>query len=346
MAAQHRGDRVWLDVAYSDKEQAKALGGRWDPVERRWYAGPRAHPDLLARWAARPELPITLPGEDRSFGTGLYIDLIPSTAWFTNIRSAISGADWERLRRLLYRRADQRCELCGRGANPQQRRYLEAHERFAYHEDSGTQVLKRLLLVCSDCHEVTHYGLAELRGRGPAAFAHLRAITRMTETDATAHVEVAFARWQQRSTRTWALDLSPLTQAGITVTPPPAPATRARVAEQQLRHRTTTGTTPATTPAAIGSTPAITRGTAGGTAWAVVPAERPDSRPSTSAAADPEIAIRARPPGPPGSCDCSDHDPDPLPQLTRPATPPAPPDQQDAPEPAPGGGTPPWWRRW
>lgn len=49
---------------------------------------------------------------------------------------------------------------------------------------------------------------------------------------------------------------------------------------------------------------------------------------------------------PKGSCDCSDHDPDPLPQLTRPATPPAPPDQQDAPEPAPGGGTPPWWRRW
>lgn len=239
MSAQHCRGRVWLDVPYDDKDMAKALGARWDGDERRWYAGPRAHPDLVARWPGSPELPITLPGEDRSFGTGLFIDLIPQTSWFSNIRSSIDGADWERLRRMLRRRAEERCELCGRGEYRAGRRWLEAHERFAYDPGTGVQALRRLVLLCSDCHEVTHFGLAHLNGRGETAFAHLRAVTRMTVDDALAHVEEAFALWKARSRQLWSLDLSPLTKAGITVARPPEPANRARAAEKQTRQRRT-----------------------------------------------------------------------------------------------------------
>lgn len=330
---------MWLDVPYADKDEAKALGARWDARERRWYAGPRAHPDLHTRWGARPELPITLPGEDRSFGTGLFVDLIPSTVWFSNVRSAVDGADWERLRRMLSRRAEQRCELCGRGPNRQLGRYLEAHERFAYDEATGTQQLKRLVLVCSGCHEVTHFGLAELRGRGPEAFAHLRAVTRMTEDAALAHVQDAFARWRARSTREWSLDLSPLTKAGITVSPPPQPAARARGAEQELRrHHTPTTATGATTAA---TTRATTRaGTAGGTAWAVVPGGRTDA-PATRRRTNPEPggAVRALPP--PGSCDCPDPGPHPSP------VPPDDPADEHGPDlRAAPAESPRWWRWW
>lgn len=38
----------------------------------------------LARWAALPDIPDLLPGEDRSFGSGLFVDLVPSSCWFTN----------------------------------------------------------------------------------------------------------------------------------------------------------------------------------------------------------------------------------------------------------------------
>src|SRR4051794_4106984 len=62
--------RAWLDVPYAEKDVAKALGARWDPGARRWYAPPSAV-DGLARWAALPDIPELLPGEDRSFGTGL-----------------------------------------------------------------------------------------------------------------------------------------------------------------------------------------------------------------------------------------------------------------------------------
>lgn len=77
---------VWLDVPFGENDQAKALGARWDPTIRRWYAPTPAISDL-ARWVALPDIPDLLPGEDRSLGSGLFVDLVPSSCWFTNVRT-------------------------------------------------------------------------------------------------------------------------------------------------------------------------------------------------------------------------------------------------------------------
>lgn len=45
--------RIWLDVAYREKDQAKAAGARWDPQARRWYA-PRPGIRELERWLPTP----------------------------------------------------------------------------------------------------------------------------------------------------------------------------------------------------------------------------------------------------------------------------------------------------
>jgi hypothetical protein len=225
---------VWLDVPYAEKDQAKQLGARWDQGARRWYAGPAATPELLTRWAAAPPVPAVLPGEDRGFGAGLFVDLIPSGCWFTQIRTAVSQRDWERLRRMLEQRARGCCEVCRAGPDPAVGRRMEAHERFAYEEATGTQVLTRLLWICSNCHRTTHFGLAEVRGQREVALAHLRTVTGMTAAAAEAHIAAAFALWRARSDRYWRLDLSILERAGITVAPPPAPAQRAAIAEDHL----------------------------------------------------------------------------------------------------------------
>ncbi len=44
-------ERVYLDVPYAEKNEAKALGARWDREEKSWYAPPSADPELLERWA-------------------------------------------------------------------------------------------------------------------------------------------------------------------------------------------------------------------------------------------------------------------------------------------------------
>jgi hypothetical protein len=57
--------RIWLDVPYAEKNEAKALGARWDASARRWYAPVVGLPGL-ERWAVRPDVPTLLPGEDRA----------------------------------------------------------------------------------------------------------------------------------------------------------------------------------------------------------------------------------------------------------------------------------------
>lgn len=231
MAGSAAAGRLWLDVPFTEKDEAKRLGARWDPAVRRWYA-PRPRMPGLERWAALPELPRLLPGEDRSFGPpGLFVDLVPQTCWFTHVRSCVSERDWDRLRRMVFERAEHCCEACGRSWVPGFR--LEAHERWAFDQTRRVQSLRRLICLCSDCHTATHFGLAELRGMGPVALAHLRVVTGMSEQEARVHIGSAYRLWRKRSQHEWTLDLGMLTDVGVTVVWPPEPAQRAEMAAAQ-----------------------------------------------------------------------------------------------------------------
>ena len=225
--------RFWLDVPYAEKDEAKGYGARWDPRVRRWYA-PRTGIRELERWKAQPDVPELLPGEDRSFGNGLFVDLVPKSCWFTNVRSCVSERDWERLRRMITTRAGQRCEVCGRAADRDTGRWLEAHERWAYDSEARVQSLRRLICLCTDCHQTTHFGLASVKGKDKEALMHLQSITGLTEYEATEFVDAAFELWHQRSLTHWELDLDMLTKAGITLKKPPPPGERHRVAAQRL----------------------------------------------------------------------------------------------------------------
>lgn len=225
--------RIWLDVPYAQKDQAKVLGARWDPEVKRWYA-PRPDMTALQPWAALPDVPDLLPGENRLFGSGLFVDLVPSSCWFTNVRSCVDQRDWERLRRMITGRAAHRCEICGASEDREMRRWLEAHERWAYDDVTRVQSLRRLVCLCTDCHTATHFGLALIKGNDAAALAHLCAVTGMSAREAQNHIDGAFAVWRGRSSVNWTLDLRILTDAGITLAPPPKAADRTQVAGEQL----------------------------------------------------------------------------------------------------------------
>ena len=222
---------LWLDVPFADNGEAKRLGARWDQAARQWYA---PHPGMaaLARWAARPPLPDLLPGEDRSFGSGLFVDLVPASCWFTNVRSGVAAAEWDRVRRMVYRRAGDRCEACGRRRGPQVQ--LEAHERWYFDDARGVQMLRRLVCLCPLCHLASHYGRARIEGDGPMAYMQLLRVTGMDTAEANRHIDSAFAVWEQRSARTWDLDLSILTAAGVALARPDSPARRAEIAGERL----------------------------------------------------------------------------------------------------------------
>ncbi|MDO7867047.1 HNH endonuclease [Nocardioides jiangxiensis] len=183
----------------------------------------------------RRPLPEVLPGEDRTFnpapdGAPLFVDLVPASCWFTNVRSHLAPADWDRVRRMVYERAGHRCEACGEPARPQQRIWLEAHERWAYDEaptdepfasfGMPVQRLRRLVCLCTRCHETTHLGLAGLRGHHERAFDHLCAVNGWTRSRARIHVTEANRLFEERSRVEWLLDLNILLLAGVQVLPP------------------------------------------------------------------------------------------------------------------------------
>ncbi|MBV8347029.1 MAG: hypothetical protein JOZ49_05680 [Mycolicibacterium sp.] len=219
-----RAPRIWLDVPLVKNGQAKAAGAKWDRMERRWYYSGRVLPEELQPWAPRPDVPAVLPGEDRAFGAGLFVDLVPNSCWFTNVRSCVEQVDWARLRNMVCDRTEYRCELCGfrhtRGKKPQP----EAHERWEY-LPNYVQRLRRLICVCQPCHEMTHFGLTMTRfTRGQLSesyvnrlLAHFQAVTGLSDADGEAHIDAAFQLWESRNQYDWTLDLSMLTDAGIAV---------------------------------------------------------------------------------------------------------------------------------
>jgi fructose-1,6-bisphosphatase/inositol monophosphatase family enzyme len=94
---------------------------------------------------------------------------------------------------------------------------LEAHERFSYAERSGVRKLWRLVALCAACHEVTRFGLANVKGRASEALAHLMRVRSWDEPAARAHIREAGALWISRNAVAWQLDLSILVEAGIRV---------------------------------------------------------------------------------------------------------------------------------
>ncbi|WP_116451505.1 DUF5710 domain-containing protein [Blastococcus litoris] len=227
-------ERLWLDVPYAEKDAAKAAGARWDPDARRWYAPHVALLPKLANWEAQTlEL---LPGEDRSFGQGVFVHLVPATCWFTNVRSCVDEGQWEALRSMVYRRAGHRCETCG-APRGRDRQRLEAHERWEYDEDTHTQTLRRLIALCWSCHRATHFGFAEVTGTSAEAKAHLRAVNGWSVGQADAHIDQARALWERRSAHEWRLDLGILTNAGIKVIEPPDPRRRSDESSTRLAVR-------------------------------------------------------------------------------------------------------------
>ena len=59
--------RTELDVPFSHKEEAKALGAKWDRTKKIWYVPSGVNPEPFAEW---------LPGADRSDPSAPYIYLV------------------------------------------------------------------------------------------------------------------------------------------------------------------------------------------------------------------------------------------------------------------------------
>lgn len=137
----------------------------------------------------------------------LSIELVPASAWYTNVRSNVPKAEWDRLRKAVYLAANYRCEICNGVGD---RWPVECHEVWLYDDKAHTQTLERLIALCPACHEVKHIGRAGVMGRQAEALEHLAAVNEWTLSEARSYAAECFRVWEERSKHDWALDTSAL----------------------------------------------------------------------------------------------------------------------------------------
>lgn len=144
----------------------------------------------------------------------LTAELVPSTCWWSNMRSNLTPAEWGQCKAFVRKRSGDRCELCG-GRGPKWP--VECHEVWGYDDVTHVQSLDGLIALCPACHEVKHIGRAETVGRLDQAKNRLMIANGWSPADVEAYLEGVWEVWAQRSKYQWTLDASWLTTIGVAV---------------------------------------------------------------------------------------------------------------------------------
>ena len=139
----------------------------------------------------------------------LTIELVPKSSWYSNVRSNVSKAEWDRLRHNSYEQAGHICEICGDvGTNQGYRHNLECHEIWDYDDVSLTQTLTGLVSLCPHCHTAKHPGLAQINGKLGIVVKQLQKVNDITLADAERLLSEAFVKYRERSKNKYTLDIS------------------------------------------------------------------------------------------------------------------------------------------
>ena len=75
------GERTYLAVPYDERDQAKAIGARWDAVKKAWYVGPGVEPEKIAKWELRHEVGATVDPRAEFAAVDFGIDFIRCAAF-------------------------------------------------------------------------------------------------------------------------------------------------------------------------------------------------------------------------------------------------------------------------
>jgi hypothetical protein len=135
----------------------------------------------------------------------LTIELVPSSAWWSNVRSKVSQRDWDKIRKWTYKRANYQCEICsGKGDHWP----VECHEIWEYDDKNTTQKLNGFIALCPACHNVKHYGLSQITGKGEKSLEHLCKVNNLSKKEALEYIKQAFLTWEKRSQVWWDIDIS------------------------------------------------------------------------------------------------------------------------------------------
>jgi len=148
----------------------------------------------------------------------LSVELVPSTAWYSNLRNRLPKKDWDKIRHRTYAEYEYRCSICSVASK------LNCHEIWEYDDTLHIQRLAGFVALCDWCHHVKHLGFAAiLAARGQLDYEKLiEHFLRVNDCDRNTfeeHSKNAFEVWERRSRHEWRTDLGKYTDMVTTSNP-------------------------------------------------------------------------------------------------------------------------------
>jgi len=139
----------------------------------------------------------------------LFVELIPTTCHFSNVRTTVKPKEWDKIRFISYAAADNKCEICKESGKDQGYKHnVECHEIWEYDDENHIQKLVGLISLCPTCHQVKHIGRAMIIGKQAECFAQLAKVNGWSMQQINEHLEASFEIHKERSLHQWTLDLS------------------------------------------------------------------------------------------------------------------------------------------
>jgi hypothetical protein len=90
----------------------------------------------------------------------LTIELVPRPCWYSNMRTTIPRAAWDKLRKQVYAQYNYCCGVC-----QVEHVTLHCHEIWQYDDTLHSQKLNGFIALCEMCHHCKHIGHAGILAR-------------------------------------------------------------------------------------------------------------------------------------------------------------------------------------
>jgi len=138
----------------------------------------------------------------------LTVELVPTTSWYTNVRSEVTPAQWDVIRKEAYAKAGHKCEICEEtGLSQGYGHAVECHEIWHYDDDNLIQRLEGFIALCPECHLCKHPGLAAKKGQTYTVIAKLAKVNKITPPEAVDYLVASFTKHRERSLRRYKLNI-------------------------------------------------------------------------------------------------------------------------------------------
>ena len=141
----------------------------------------------------------------------LEIELVPETAWGSNLRNKVPKTEWDKIRKQAYQDYNHKCGIC-RTTNVK----LNCHELWDYDDKNHIQKLKGFIALCDNCHNIKHFGFVNVqvsKGIWPKNMLndlakHFIKVNNVGLKEFKSHIKECYDKWEKRSKYEWKTDLA------------------------------------------------------------------------------------------------------------------------------------------